>query len=81
MWWLSWFDATLGFPGEGPPPPRIAMSPIGRPADGEWLAKASRVLQGAEAFTGQGWIAEGLSAGLCGKGAPRFLGCAPHAFP
>ena len=38
------------------------MSPIGRPADGEWLAKASRVLQGAEAFTGQGWIADGLSA-------------------
>ncbi len=62
MWWPSLFDATLGFPGEGPSPPRIAMSPIGRPADGEWLAKASRVLQGAEAFTGQGWIADGLSA-------------------
>ncbi len=37
------------------------MAPLGRPADGEWLAKAARVLHGAEAFAGQGWIAEGLT--------------------
>ncbi len=60
MWWPSGFDATLGFPGEGPPP-GVFMAPLGRPPDGEWLAKASRVLHGAEAFAGQGWIADGLT--------------------
>jgi hypothetical protein len=54
------FDATLGFPGEGPPA-HVFMAPLGRPPDDEWLTKATRVLHGMEAFTGQGWIAEGLS--------------------
>ena len=60
-WWSSFFDATLGFPGEGPPS-GVFLAPLGRPPDGEWLSKASRVLQGAEAFAGQGWIGEGMSA-------------------
>ena len=37
------------------------MAPLGRPPDDEWLTKASRVLHGLEAFTGQGWIPAGLS--------------------
>ena len=60
MWWLSSFDATRGFPGEGPPA-HVFMAPLGRPPDDEWLSKASRVLHGVEAFAGQGWIAGGLS--------------------
>ena len=53
MWWPSCFDVTLGFPGEGPPA-QVFMAPLGRPPDDEWLTKASRVLHGVEAFTGQG---------------------------
>ncbi len=60
VWWSSCFDATLGFPGEGPPAP-VFMAPLGRPPDDKWLTKAARVLNGTEAFSGQGWIAEGLS--------------------
>ena len=60
FWWPSGFDATRGFPGEGPPA-HVFMSPLGRPPDDEWLTKAARVLHGTEAFTGQGWIATGLS--------------------
>ena len=61
MWWPSSFDATRGFPGEGPPA-HVFMAPLGRPPDDEWLSKASRVLHGVEAFAGQGWIAGSLSA-------------------
>ena len=56
VWWPSFFDATLGFPGEGPPPP--GRTP---PLEGDWLHHASLVLLGSEAFPGQPWIAEGLS--------------------
>ena len=59
-WWDSFFDPTRGFPGEGHPP-KIFMAPLGLPPDDEWLARASRVLHGQEAFEGQGWIASGLS--------------------
>jgi hypothetical protein len=59
-WWASFFDPTRGFPGEGPPP-KIFMAPLGLPPDDKWLAQASRVLHGQEAFEGQGWIASGLS--------------------
>jgi hypothetical protein len=61
FWWSSVFDATLGFPGEAPPPPRVFMSPLGRQPDGVWLAKAARVLHGAETFAASGWIAEGMT--------------------
>jgi hypothetical protein len=37
------------------------MAPLGLPPDDRWLAQASRVLHGQEAFEGQGWIASGLS--------------------
>ena len=54
------FDATLGFPGEGPPSDFV--SPLG-PAPGEaWLRLASSVLNGVSAFAGQPWIADGLSS-------------------
>ena len=38
------------------------MAPLGRPPDDKWLAQAARVLHGLEAFEGQEWIANGLSA-------------------
>jgi hypothetical protein len=37
------------------------MAPLGLPPDDRWLAHASRVLHGQEAFEGQDWIASGLS--------------------
>jgi hypothetical protein len=51
-WGASSFDSTLGFPGEGPPPPKIFMAPLGLLPDDRWLAQASRVLHGQEAFEG-----------------------------
>ena len=48
FWWPSVFDATLGFPGEGP---RAA-----------WLHLASQVLNGGAVFEGQPWIPEALSS-------------------
>jgi hypothetical protein len=60
MWWPTGFDATLGFPGEGPF--RDFVSPPG-PVPGEaWLRLASSVLNGVSAFAGQPWIADGLSS-------------------
>jgi hypothetical protein len=56
IWWPSSFDATLGFPGEGPPFPWVAPSP-----SGAWLRRAARVLTGDEAPANQLWIADGLS--------------------
>ncbi len=47
-------------PGEGAPG-SCFNGPLGRPPDDEWLTKAACVLHGKKAFTGQGWIAEGLS--------------------
>jgi hypothetical protein len=47
-WWSSIFDATLGFPGEGP--------------RAEWLHLASQVLNGGAVFEGQPWIPEALSS-------------------
>jgi hypothetical protein len=38
------------------------LAPLGRPPDDRWLAQAARVLHGLEAFEGQEWIANGLSA-------------------
>ena len=61
IWWPSFFDATLGFPGEGSLPPRLLMSQLGSPPDGVWLAQAARVLHGAETFAASDWIAEGLT--------------------
>jgi hypothetical protein len=60
IWWPTFFNATLGFPGEGHPA-QIFMAALGQPPDGKWLAQASRVLHGQEAFAGQGWISSGLS--------------------
>ena len=37
------------------------MSPLGRQPDGVWLAKAARVLHGAETFAASDWIAEGMT--------------------
>ena len=48
FWWSSIFDATLGFPGEGP--------------RASWIHLASQVLHGGAVFDGQPWIAEALSA-------------------
>jgi hypothetical protein len=60
MWWPTGFDATLGFPGEGPP--RDFVSPL-EPVPGEtWLRLASSVLNGVSSFAGQPWIADGLSS-------------------
>ena len=56
IWWPSSFDATLGFPGEGPPFSWAAPSP-----SGAWLRRAARVLTGDEALANQPWIADGLS--------------------
>jgi hypothetical protein len=56
FWWPTSFDATLGFPGEGPPFPWVTPSP-----SGAWLRRAARVLTGDEAPANQPWIADGLS--------------------
>jgi hypothetical protein len=60
IWWPSFFNATLGFPGEGHPA-QIFLAALGQPPDDRWLEQASRVLHGQEAFAGQGWISSGLS--------------------
>jgi hypothetical protein len=60
FWWPTSFDATLGFPGEGP----LAQSlraPLATPPQGDWLHRAARVLTGSEALGGQPWIADDLS--------------------
>ena len=55
FWWPSVFDATLGFPGEGP-----AWG--GHfPPDTDWMARASLVLGGQGTMPGQPWIANGAS--------------------
>jgi len=56
FWWPTSFDATLGFPGEGPPLPWVTPSP-----SGAWLRRAARVLTGDEAPANQPWITDGLS--------------------
>jgi hypothetical protein len=56
FWWPSSFDATRGFPGEGPPFTGVAPLPIGT-----WLRRAARVLTGDEALPHQPWITDGLS--------------------
>jgi hypothetical protein len=54
-WGASVFDATLGFPGEGPD---LEMP---RAAESRWMEKASRVLEGAECF-GNTWFTNDLSS-------------------
>jgi hypothetical protein len=57
LWWPSFFDATLGFPGEGPGfLHRIDW------AEGEWMATAVRVLEGTACFNGV-WFTDDLTPG------------------
>jgi hypothetical protein len=55
FWWPSIFDATLGFPGEGP-----AWGGHS-PPDTDWMARASLVLGGQGTMPGQPWIVNGAS--------------------
>jgi hypothetical protein len=62
FWWSSLFDATLGFPGEGPSsrhPGAWDAEPTAE--EGEWMAKAARVLEGTACFNGV-WFTNDLTS-------------------
>ncbi len=55
QWRASGFDATLGFPGEGPD---LEMPTV---AEGRWMETASRVLAGTDCFDNT-WFTHDLSS-------------------
>ena len=53
FWWPNFFDATLGFPGEGHGSEHLADLAGGAPGiEDEWMATAVRVLEGTACFDG-----------------------------
>ena len=60
-WWPAPFDATLGFPGEGPSPFHPNVPTAGPPgAEDQWMTTAVRVLEGTACFDGV-WFTDDLT--------------------
>ena len=63
FWWPNFFDATLGFPGEGHGSEHLADLAGGAPGiEDEWMATAVRVLEGTACFDGV-WFTDDLTPG------------------